>query len=152
MGDRVSFLGKAMLNIMNDKSLKVKKCSLIYETDAWGKKKQNKFLNAVININTRLGPKNLLKKLKEIEIKAGRTKTEKWSEREIDIDILFYDDLIYEKDGIMIPHKELHNRNFVLVPLNEIAPDLRHPRMKKKVSKLLKDSKDKLKVRIYKEK
>ena len=149
--NRYKYLKKAVQIIRKDKSFKIEKCSLIYETEAWGKTEQKDFLNSVLKIKTRLGPANLLKRLKEIEKKAGRKNFGRWEEREVDIDILIYDNIIYDSEELQIPHKELHKRNFVLIPLNEIAPDFIHPVLKKPLSELLKKSKDKLKVKIYKD-
>jgi 7,8-dihydro-6-hydroxymethylpterin-pyrophosphokinase len=75
--------------------------------------------------------------LKSVEHQVGRTVTQKWGPREIDLDILFYNDLIFSNDEITIPHKDLLNRDFVLVPLFEIAPDLIHPSMNKKISEII---------------
>lgn len=79
----------------------------------------------------------LFKFLKLIEAQVGRTATQKWGPREIDLDILFYNDIVFSDDEITIPHKDLLNRDFVLVPLNEIAPDLIHPLMNKKISEII---------------
>jgi 2-amino-4-hydroxy-6-hydroxymethyldihydropteridine diphosphokinase len=79
----------------------------------------------------------LFKFLKLIETQVGRTATQKWGPREIDLDILFYNDIVFSDDEITIPHKDLLNRDFVLVPLNEIAPDLIHPLMNKKISEII---------------
>ena len=85
----------------------------------------------------------------KIEDKIGRVRNEKGGERIIDIDLLFFDDLIIEKEGICIPHIHLHNRKFVLIPLNEIAADFMHPKYNKTIDELLKECKDTEKVETY---
>lgn len=81
--------------------------------------------------------KELFKFLKSVETQVGRKVSTKWGPREIDLDILFFNDLIYSDSEITIPHKDLLNRDFVLVPLNEIAPDLIHPSINKKISEII---------------
>ncbi len=110
--------------------------SSIYETSPYGDIVQSEFFNAVFKINTRLEVKELFRLLKSIELQVGRTETSKWGPREIDLDILFFNDLVYSDDELTIPHKDLLNRDFVLVPLNEIAPELIHPVMDKKISEI----------------
>ncbi|MEO6301656.1 MAG: 2-amino-4-hydroxy-6-hydroxymethyldihydropteridine diphosphokinase [Bacteroidia bacterium] len=121
--------------------------SAIYETEAWGSGSKNKYLNQVIKLNTKLNAQKLLTELLRIEKKSGRTRgIIKNNDRTLDIDILFFNTEIITGENIEIPHPRLHQRNFVLKPLNEIAKDLKHPILKKTISELLKSSKDKLKV------
>jgi 2-amino-4-hydroxy-6-hydroxymethyldihydropteridine diphosphokinase len=101
--------------------------SSVYETDAWGMKDQPRFLNAACEVNTTLEPPALLAALKEMEIRLGRSMHEHWGPREIDLDILLYDGLVFEDEEVCVPHRELSNRRFALVPLRDIAPDLVHP-------------------------
>jgi 2-amino-4-hydroxy-6-hydroxymethyldihydropteridine diphosphokinase len=101
--------------------------SPIYQTPPWGFTEQADFLNQVIKAETTLNPKDLLKYVKKIEKKVGRTATFRWGPREIDIDILFYDNLVYEEKKLTIPHPRLHQRAFMLVPLADLAPKLLHP-------------------------
>ena len=130
---------------------KITGVSGIYETEAWGSDSKNKYLNQVIKINTKLNAKKLLAALLKIEKDLGRNRTaNRNSDRTMDIDILFFNsDIITEKD-IEIPHPRLHERNFVLKPLNDIASKIEHPILKKTVSELLNLSKDKLKVDLVK--
>lgn len=119
--------------------------SAIYETEAWGNDSKNKYLNQVIKINTKLSAEKLLFSLLKIEKKLGRTRgLTKNTDRTIDIDILFFNSEIISLENLEIPHPRLHQRNFVLKPLNEIAGNLKHPILKKTISELLKNSKDKL--------
>jgi 2-amino-4-hydroxy-6-hydroxymethyldihydropteridine diphosphokinase len=110
--------------------------SSIYESAPYGEIEQEDFFNAVIKIETLFEPKDLFHFLKSVENRVGRKLAIKWGPREIDLDILFYNDLIYSDEDITIPHKDLLNRDFVLVPLTEIAPDLIHPECNKKISEI----------------
>ena len=117
--------------------------SSFYATQPWGKSDQDWFLNSVIKIKTSLLPQDLLSALQEIEKKAGRKKTVKWGPRVIDLDILIFNEKIIKTPDLIIPHPFLHQRKFVLMPLNEIAPALIHPVLKKPISELLEGLKDK---------
>ena len=124
--------------------------SAYYETAPWGKEDQPFFLNQVIKLNTSMPPLKLLDTILSIEEKLGRKREEHWGERTIDIDILLYGSEIIEMPQLTIPHKLLHERRFVLMPLNEIAADLIHPVMQKSMKKLLADLDDDLSVQKYK--
>jgi len=101
--------------------------SKIYETPAWGFEDQPAFLNMAIKGKTDLQPEPLLKYLKQLEARLGREPSFHWGPRLIDIDLLFYDELVLDTPQLVIPHPRLHERAFVLVPLADIAPDLVHP-------------------------
>ena len=113
----------------------LKRSSLI-ETEPWGVTDQPRFINLAIEAETDLAPDELLLLLKNIERSMGRVQTAHWGPRVIDLDILFYDDRIIDSPGLQIPHPHLHERDFVLMPLTEIAPEKVHPVLKKKVSEL----------------
>lgn len=117
----------------------IKKRSSMYETEPWGIKNQPYFINMVLEIDTDLSPKELLKILKNIENDIGREESFKWGPRSIDLDILLFDDLVFRENNLQIPHPLMHKRDFVLKPLCEIAPYKIHPVMKKKILDLLHD-------------
>lgn len=143
IGNRIKYL-KDALNKTEKAFGKSLATSSIYQTQAWGFSGQPDFLNMAAIYETNIQPEDVLKAIKNIEIETGRIHREHWHERELDIDIIFYDNQIIEKPDVHIPHPRMHERNFVLVPLNEICPDYIHPVFKVSVSHLLKQSTDKL--------
>jgi len=124
-------------------------CSQIYETAAWGKKDQAKFLNQAAICRTELKPTELLTQVNIIEAKMGRERNEKWGPRIIDIDIIFYDEEIIENHNLKIPHPQLTNRNFVLTPLLDICPEKVHPVHSQTVRELAKKCEDSSEVVLY---
>ncbi len=116
---------------------KVIAVSHVYQTEPWGNKDQQVFLNQVLKVETELAANQLLKTILGIETKMGRNRNIKWEPRIIDIDILFYDEEIIDEEDLKIPHPLLHERRFTLVPLNEIASTYIHPKLKKTISQLL---------------
>jgi 2-amino-4-hydroxy-6-hydroxymethyldihydropteridine diphosphokinase len=132
-GDRFEHLTRAIQEIIKDKNNNIENASSIYETLPYGYKDQGNFYNAVIKIKTGYELIELLDLLKAIERKIGRENSAKWGPREIDLDILFYNSLIYSNERITVPHKEAAKRDFVLIPLSEIAPDLNHPVLNQKI-------------------
>ncbi|HRP89815.1 MAG TPA: 2-amino-4-hydroxy-6-hydroxymethyldihydropteridine diphosphokinase [Edaphocola sp.] len=145
LGDRFQYLQKAR-DIIASKIGKIEQASNIYETEAWGLEDQPAHLNQILLVNTVLKPLELLHQTQNIEKSLGRTKRFKWDNRIIDIDIIFYNNEIVKFENLKIPHPYLQERNFVLIPLSEIAGNYMHPVFQKKVSELLKESKDKLKA------
>ncbi|HEU0291584.1 MAG TPA: 2-amino-4-hydroxy-6-hydroxymethyldihydropteridine diphosphokinase [Anaerolineales bacterium] len=125
VGNRAAHLKAAIAAL--PPQMEVKARSQVYETPPWGYADQEKFLNQVIMVKTYLSPEALIKHLKRLELALGRETTFQNGPRVIDIDILFYDDLVYESPTLVIPHPRLHERGFVLMPLMDIAPDLVHP-------------------------
>ena len=136
LGDRMANLKAAIASLTPQ--MIVKKKSSIYETQPWGYTEQGAFLNQVVKAETYEEPEKLLKHLKRLETALGRVPSFPNGPRLIDIDILFYDNLIMFRDNLVIPHPRLHERAFVLAPLADIAPDLIHPTLNKSIKELLK--------------
>lgn len=149
LGDRSFIISKAIEQISKEIS-KIEATSGLYETEPWGNQKQGKFLNQVVKLQSSEEPEALLEKVLSIEQRLGRTRNkEQNSARIIDIDILFYNEMIHSSEKLIIPHPRIQFRRFVLVPLFEIAPDLLHPVLHKSIAQLLRCCPDKLEVRIF---
>ena len=148
MGDRLHILSKAR-EFIADKCGKIIMQSSVYETAAWGKEDQEAFLNQVILIDTKLSPVELLESVLKIEEILGRKRELKYGPRIIDIDIIFFNDEVINIEGLKVPHPHMDKRRFVLIPLNEIAPQKYHPVLKKDVSQLLDDCPDGLAVNKF---
>jgi 2-amino-4-hydroxy-6-hydroxymethyldihydropteridine diphosphokinase len=125
IGDKPANISRAIALLEARKAVEITAVSSIYRTAPWGYLEQDAFANACALARTRLSPAALLAEAKAIEAEMGREKTIRWGPRLIDIDILFYGDLPLAEPDLILPHKELFNRAFVLVPLAEIAPELR---------------------------
>jgi 2-amino-4-hydroxy-6-hydroxymethyldihydropteridine diphosphokinase len=135
IGDRAVNLKQAITSLAPQ--MRVRKKSHVYETQPWGYTEQDLFLNQAVKATTILEPEPLLKHLKRLEVALGRKATFRYGPRLIDIDILFYDDLILETPTVAIPHPHLHERGFVLLPLMDIAPDLIHPVMRRSIREMV---------------
>ena len=135
LGDRLANLKEAIAALTPQMNVKAK--SQVYETPPWGYEDQPKFLNQVVRAKTYLEPEQLLKHLKRLEVALGRKESFPNGPRLIDIDILFYDDLVLKTPALVIPHPRLHERAFVLMPLMDIDPDLVHPVSKKSVREMM---------------
>lgn len=148
-GDRSLYIASAIKKL-NTQLGRVTLTASIYETAAWGKTDQDAFLNSAVIVQTIYSPIMCFKIIKQIEQQLGRQFTEHWGPREIDLDILLYDDLVMDTDVLTIPHAEMHNRNFVLVPCAEIAPNWMHPKLSKTLRKLVPLCQDELAVQVWK--
>jgi 2-amino-4-hydroxy-6-hydroxymethyldihydropteridine diphosphokinase len=135
LGDRSANLRSAIAAL--PPAVRVLQESPVYETPPWGFTDQPAFLNMVLKAETELGPVELLHRLKKLETRLGRQPAVRWGPRLIDMDILFYGDLVLDVQGLVIPHPHMHERAFVLVPLADLAPDLLHPVFCKSVQNLL---------------
>lgn len=145
IGDRVSLLNQG-LELIEKEIGAINARSAFYETEPWGVKDQQDFLNLAIEVNTSMSPLQLLSIAKGIEKKVGREKKEHWGPRNLDIDIIFFGQKCFEEDHLVIPHKEVQNRNFVLIPVMEIAGDWIHPQLNKTVEELYMKSTDSCEV------
>ena len=135
LGNRLKNLRDAVICL--SKILNIKAKSFVYETEPWGVLDQPKFLNACVLCEAEsIEPVELLNAVKAIERELGREANIRWGARKIDIDILFIDDLIINLEDLKIPHENLHNREFVLVPLCDVAPNWVHPVMNKSIREL----------------
>jgi 2-amino-4-hydroxy-6-hydroxymethyldihydropteridine diphosphokinase len=135
LGDRAQNLRQALAGLKQ--WMTVTAVSPIYETEPWGVTDQPLFWNMCVAGETAVSPHTLLTHLKQLEQEIGRTPTRRWGPRLIDIDILFYDDLVLQSDNLTIPHPGIPQRAFVLVPLVDIAPDWVHPQSQKTVREMM---------------
>jgi len=146
---RRKYLAAARFQMAN-RGLRLVQKSQIYQTQAWGMTDQSPFLNQIVEITTELSPFELLQLLKSIEVSMGRKPREKWTKREIDLDIIYYGHQIVKSLELQIPHPYLYQRKFVLVPLCEIAPDFSDPQVGKTVKELASENTDQSHIELYK--
>ena len=142
MGDREAHLDFAVREIEKEPNCRISRVSSFIKTAPYGYMEQDDYLNGCLEVETLLTPFELLRFLLDVENNAGRVRDMRWGPRTLDLDIIFYDDIIISDKSLRIPHSEAHRREFVLIPLVEIAPNVMHPILKKTVTELL----DKLKV------
>ena len=138
LGDREACIRQAVDQLASLKDSRLDRISSLYDSDPVGLLDQPPFLNAVAALETELSPQQLLWNLNLIELRLGRVRARHWGPRTLDLDILFYGNLVLEEPDLVIPHPEVENRAFVLIPLNEIDPFLPHPRTGLVVSEMLK--------------
>jgi len=148
LGDRLHQLAEAK-KLIAEQAGRIKLESAIYETQPWGFDEQPWFLNQVAAIQSELPPIELLDVLKSIEKQLGREPGEKWHARHIDIDILLSGDMIFDHPRLIIPHPHLQERNFVLIPLMDIAANMMHPVLHKTIEELYLESRDIGEVYIF---
>ena len=141
LGDKAANLGQAV-KLLQAKGLQIKAVSSFFQTEPYGVTDQPEFINAAACVETSLPPEALLKLLLDTELEMGRVRLRHWGERNIDLDLLLYDDLIYHSDKLTLPHPDMQNRLFVLQPLAEIAAEKIHPVYKKSIQNLLKSLTD----------
>ncbi|MES2649143.1 MAG: 2-amino-4-hydroxy-6-hydroxymethyldihydropteridine diphosphokinase [Bacteroidota bacterium] len=148
LGDRTENLHQAEIWIDRQAGRVIKK-SALYETAAWGNVLQPDYLNQAILVETNLTAIELLRTLLQIEKQLGRLRQEKYGARIIDIDLLFFNNEIIHLPNLSVPHPQLQNRRFVLVPMTEIAPQFVHPQLKKTIETLLSSCPDPLDVKKF---
>lgn len=141
LGDKAANLRQAV-KLLQAKGLQIKAVSSFFQTEPYGVTDQPEFINAAACVETSLPPEALLKLLLETELEMGRVRLRHWGERNIDLDLLLYDDMIYHSDKLTLPHPDMQNRLFVLQPLAEIAAEKIHPVYKKSIQTLLKSLTD----------
>ena len=146
MGNRLSNLKAAVLNLTPQMTVKQK--SSVYETPPWGFTEQDAFLNQVVKVTTYLEPEALLRHLKRMETALGRVPNFQNGPRVIDIDILFFGNMIINTPPLVVPHPRLHERAFVLVPFAEIEPDFIHPILQRPINKILEDV-DRSEIKLF---
>lgn len=135
LGERSANLDSALASL--PPVVNILSCSPVYETPPWGYLHQSSFLNQVVKCETHLTPEELLDYLKAIEKRLGRKPTFLYGPRTIDLDILFFDDMVFETPSLIIPHPRLEERAFVLVPLADLDSDMKHPVSRKSIIELL---------------
>ena len=148
LGERESLLQDAIIAI-EGRIGKVVEKSKVYESTPWRVDGQENYLNQIVKVKTELLADDILSTILDIEKELGRIRLEKWGERLIDIDIIFYNDSIIETAQLCVPHKHMHERMFVLTPMHNIAPELVHPIYNKTVAELLQICKDTELVKEY---
>jgi len=151
LGDRLGYIQQAVMQLGAVKDTEIIRTSAFYETEPWNTDTKNWFVNAVVELKTCLSPRELLAECMRIEQQLGRKRenNENYSDRTIDIDILFYKNEIISDDDLIIPHKFLHLRAFVLVPLLELIPNFIHPVMTKTITELYDDLENPESVYLY---
>ena len=148
LGDREQYLVKARL-LIEEHCGKIMKASSLYETAAWGKTDQPSFLNQALELDTSLNAKQLIRRILKVEKIMGRIRDEKYGPRLIDIDILLFNNEKHNYQFLKLPHPEMQNRRFALLPLAEIAAGIIHPVLNKTIHELLKECTDELPVKKY---
>lgn len=135
LGDKEKNLRRALL-LLTQQGVEVVRVSSFLSTEPYGVTDQPQFLNAVACVRTSLAPLALLDVLLATELAMGRVRLRHWGERNIDLDLLLYEDVVLDTPRLRLPHPDMQNRDFVLLPLAEIAPELKHPTLQKTIYKL----------------
>lgn len=139
MGDKKAYMKHGVEALNQSKDFRVKTVSKLIETKPYGVKEQDNFLNGCMAVETLLSPEELLEFLHGVERSVNRVREGKWGPRTLDLDIIFYDDLIIDTVNLKVPHMDMHNRDFVLIPMQQIAPNYCHPVLHKTIDMLVKE-------------
>ena len=139
LGDRFAHINQALQHLSEADGILVTKVSSLYETEPVGYEEQDWFLNGVVAVETGLSPRQLLKVLQQIEKRIGRQQRKRWGPREVDLDLLIFEQRCINTPDLIVPHPEMHQRHFVLIPFAEIAPDTIHPILQQNIRTLLDD-------------
>jgi len=146
LGDKEKIFSEARINLQNLVG-EITAQSAVYETEPWGFESTDLFWNQVLEIETGLSPEEVLRETQQTELELGRIrKSNQYDSRIIDIDILFYGEDIVELPDLIIPHPRIQERKFALIPLNEIAPEMKHPVFQKTIQQLFAECNDQLRV------
>lgn len=148
-GDRIGYVQQATSLLGAIDGINIIRTSAFYETEPWNMNSETWFVNAIVEIKTTFSPQKLLEECQRIEKQLGRIHTDSYSDRTIDIDILFYNKDIISEKNLTIPHKYVHLRAFTLVPLLELAPDFMHPILNKTIAELHNDLENPEMVFLY---
>ncbi|MGI4750922.1 MAG: 2-amino-4-hydroxy-6-hydroxymethyldihydropteridine diphosphokinase [Janthinobacterium lividum] len=148
LGDRNEYLKEALQHLKNDVG-RIVRVSSVYETQSWGVADLPDYLNQVVEMETLFLPQEILKKTQFIEEILHRERTKKWDSRTIDIDVLFFGTEVIDLPQLKIPHPQIQNRLFTLVPLNELIPNFMHPVLKKTIHELRQEVQDDLPVKKF---
>ena len=145
LGDRAAHIDSA-IEAINHYAGRIVRLSALYRSEPWGFGAQPEFYNRLVELDSDRDPESLMRLLLEIERRQGRHRRGKWKARKIDIDILYYGGVVMVVPGLVLPHPEIQNRRFALVPLCELVPEMEHPVLKKSHTELLRDCPDPLGV------
>ncbi len=150
LNDRIENLRRCLKLIAYQNDIQIEDISSVYKSEPIGFTNQPWFLNLIIKISTNLAPLDLLKISQKLETLTGRKKTFRWGPRIIDIDIIDYNNTLFDHQKLRLPHQQLHMRRFVLIPLREVAENYFHPEIKKNIDQLLAECPDKSQIKWYK--